>query len=71
MNVERDVFVDTSAFIAMRVTDDINHTRASDFLKTIREKKLLSFLFIPQCINRVKQRCLVSRIKSKEYSNYT
>lgn len=40
MNVDRDIFVDTSAFIAMRVTDDINHNRASDFLKTIREKKL-------------------------------
>ena len=36
----RDIFVDTSAFIAMRVKDDVNHGKAHDFLTTIREKKL-------------------------------
>lgn len=34
------MFVDTSAFIAMRVKDDINYKKASNFLNTIREKKL-------------------------------
>lgn len=40
MNLNRDIFVDTSAFIAMRVKDDINYKKASNFLNTIREKKL-------------------------------
>jgi len=40
MNIDRDVFVDRSAFIAIRVKDDINHKKASDFLKTIKEKKV-------------------------------
>lgn len=40
MNINRDKFVDTGAFIAMRVKDDINYKVAHDFLKVIREKKL-------------------------------
>jgi uncharacterized protein len=40
MNNRRDIFIDTSAFIALRIHDDINHKRAYDFLSTIKEKKL-------------------------------
>ncbi|NOZ69951.1 MAG: PIN domain-containing protein [Deferribacteres bacterium] len=40
MNIPRDIFIDTSAFIAMRVSDDVNHKKAQRFLKTIKEKKL-------------------------------
>lgn len=40
MNINRDIFVDTGAFIAMRVKDDINYKVAHDFLKVIREKNL-------------------------------
>lgn len=37
---ERDIFVDTSAFIAMRVTDDVNHKKAQGFLNIIKEQKM-------------------------------
>ncbi|MEW6416581.1 MAG: PIN domain-containing protein [Nitrospirota bacterium] len=37
---ERDIFVDTSAFIAMRVKDDVNHKSAYDFLNIIKDRKL-------------------------------
>ncbi len=40
MNHNRDIFIDTSAFIAMRVRDDLNHENAQNFLKTIKEKRL-------------------------------
>lgn len=40
MKLKRDVFVDTSAFIAIRVRDDVNHKRAYDFLQKIKEEKL-------------------------------
>ena len=40
MNSERDVFIDTSAFIALRVKDDINHTISQDFLTVTKDKKL-------------------------------
>ncbi len=37
---DRDIFVDTGAFIAMRVEDDVNHKKAQSFLKIIKEKRL-------------------------------
>ena len=40
MKLKRDIFVDTSAFIAIRARDDANHKRAYDFLKRIKEEKL-------------------------------
>lgn len=40
MKLKRDIFVDTSAFIATRVRDDINHKQAYDFLQRIKEEKL-------------------------------
>lgn len=40
MKLQRDIFVDTSAFIAIRVRDDVNHKRAYDFLQRIKEEKL-------------------------------
>lgn len=40
MSFARDIFIDTSAFIAMRVSDDVNHKKARTFLKTIKENKL-------------------------------
>ncbi len=40
MKIERDIFVDTSAFIAIRVGDDVNHKKAYDFLNRIKEEKL-------------------------------
>lgn len=40
MSRERNLFVDTSAFIAMRLKDDMNHKKSQDFLKTIKEKRL-------------------------------
>ena len=36
----KDVFVDTSAFIALRVKDDANYRKAQQFLGVIKEKKL-------------------------------
>ncbi|MEW5746584.1 MAG: PIN domain-containing protein [Nitrospirota bacterium] len=38
--MKRDIFVDTSAFIALRVSDDACHKRAAAFLKTIKEQRL-------------------------------
>jgi len=38
--VKRDIFVDTGAFIAMRVQDDADHGKAVTFLKIIKEQKL-------------------------------
>ena len=40
MNRDRDIFVDASAFIAMRVKDDINHKEAHRFLDIVKEKRL-------------------------------
>jgi predicted nucleic acid-binding protein len=40
MKLKRDIFVDTSAFIAIRARDDANHKRAYDFLQRIKEEKL-------------------------------
>lgn len=37
---DRDVFADTSAFIAMRVSDDEHHDAAQQYLKIIRAKRL-------------------------------
>jgi len=37
---ERDLFVDTSVFIALRVRDDENHQKAADYMRTVKEKKL-------------------------------
>jgi predicted nucleic acid-binding protein len=36
----RDIFIDTSAFIALRVKDDVNYKKAHDFLRAIKEKRL-------------------------------
>jgi predicted nucleic acid-binding protein len=38
--MKRDIFVDTSAFIALRVSDDVCHKKAVAFLKTIKEERL-------------------------------
>jgi predicted nucleic acid-binding protein len=38
--MEKEIFIDTSAFIAMKVEDDINHKRAQQFLGAIKEKRL-------------------------------
>lgn len=35
------IFVDTSAFIALRDTKDINHRRAKEFLEKIKERWIL------------------------------
>ena len=40
MNRGRDIFIDTSAFIAMRVKDDVNHGKAQSFLREIKERRL-------------------------------
>ena len=40
MKIEKEVFIDTSAFIAMKVEDDINHKKAQQFLGVIKEKRL-------------------------------
>lgn len=40
MKIEKEVFIDTSAFIAMKVEDDINHIKAQQFLGVIKEKRL-------------------------------
>jgi predicted nucleic acid-binding protein len=40
MTPQRDIFIDTSAFIALRVYDDVNHKKAEKFLKTIKDKRL-------------------------------
>ena len=36
----RDIFVDTSAFIALRVKDDLNYKRAQDFLTAVKDQRL-------------------------------
>ncbi len=38
--MKRDIFVDTSAFIALRVSDDACHKEAVAFLKTIKAERL-------------------------------
>jgi len=38
--MKRDIFVDTSAFIALRVSDDACHKKAISFLKTIKKERL-------------------------------
>lgn len=40
MKRDRDIFIDTSAFVALRVRDDINHNKAQVFLSRIKEKRL-------------------------------
>ncbi len=35
------IFVDTSAFIALRDTKDVNHHKAKNFLQEIKERKIL------------------------------
>lgn len=40
MTNERDIFVDTSAFVAMRVIDDVNHKKALGFLNVIKKQKM-------------------------------
>jgi predicted nucleic acid-binding protein len=40
VKIEKEVFIDTSAFIAMKVEDDINHKKAQQFLGVIKEKRL-------------------------------
>lgn len=40
MKLKRAIFVDTSAFIATRARDDVNHKQAHDFLQRIKEEKL-------------------------------
>lgn len=40
MTVDRDVFIDTSAFIAIRARDDANHKKACAFLDIIKERRL-------------------------------
>jgi uncharacterized protein len=37
------IFVDTSAFIALRYSKDINHRRAKNFLREIRRGKVMPF----------------------------
>ena len=38
--MKRDIFVDTSAFIALRVSDDACHKKAAAFLRTIKDQRL-------------------------------
>jgi predicted nucleic acid-binding protein len=38
--MEKEIFIDTSAFIAIKVEDDINHKKAQQFLGAIKEKRL-------------------------------
>ena len=40
MKIEKEIFIDTSAFIAIKVEDDINHKKAQQFLGVIKEKRL-------------------------------
>jgi len=40
VKIEKEIFIDTSAFIAMRVEDDINHKKAQQFLRVIKENRL-------------------------------
>lgn len=40
MKIEKEIFIDTSAFIALRVEDDINHKKAQQFLGVMKEKRL-------------------------------
>lgn len=40
MKMEKEIFIDTSAFVAIRVEDDINHKKAQQFLGAIKEKRL-------------------------------
>jgi len=37
---ERNVFIDTSAFIAMRVSDDVHYNDAQGFLKAVKDQRL-------------------------------
>lgn len=40
MNMDRNIFVDTSAFIALRARDDANHKKADEFLNIVKERRL-------------------------------
>jgi len=40
VKIEKEIFIDTSAFIAIKVEDDINHKKAQQFLSVIKEKRL-------------------------------
>jgi len=42
-SLKQIIFIDTSAFIALRDSKDINHTRAKNFLKEIKKKKATLF----------------------------
>ena len=37
---EKDIFIDTSAFVAMRVTDDHHYDRAQEFLSIVKKQRL-------------------------------
>ena len=37
---DRNVFIDTSAFIAMRVSDDVHYNAAQGFLKAVKDQRL-------------------------------
>jgi len=39
--MKRDIFIDTSAFIALRVQDDSCHKKATGFLEIIQKQKLM------------------------------
>lgn len=47
-NLTQSIFIDTSAFIALRDTKDINHIRAKSFLQEVKKKRgiLLTSNFI-------------------------
>ncbi|MBI2487022.1 MAG: PIN domain-containing protein [Deltaproteobacteria bacterium] len=42
-NLTQSIFIDTSAFIALRDSKDINHPRAKSFLKEIKNKRIILF----------------------------
>jgi predicted nucleic acid-binding protein len=40
MKCDKDIFIDTSAFIALRVADDMNYKKAQRFLTVIKENRV-------------------------------